>query len=65
MDGSYDFHFVCRFCLEYASEHNPQYPLFLHEGRYGRYSKNSNESLPEIINTVLGMKVSVASESIL
>lgn len=56
-----DFNYVCRFCLDIASEQNPQFPLFLHEGRYGRYAKSGNESLPEIINTCLGMKASLVS----
>lgn len=49
---------ICRFCLAHASPENELFPMFLHHGQYGRYVKNCNESLPEIVNSCLGIIVS-------
>lgn len=55
---------ICRFCLVYASPENVQFPLFLHQGQYGRYVKNCKESLPEIISSCLGINVSIQVEAL-
>lgn len=46
-----DFNHICRFCLETASDHNPQLPLFQ------PYSKSNDDILPEIIDACIGIKV--------
>lgn len=49
---------ICRCCLEPKDNKNPLFPLFLQQGQYGRYAKNTNASLLEIIKTCLGLTVS-------
>lgn len=48
---------ICRLCLQYSTERNPLYPLFMHHGNYRRYTSEIKESLPEIISTCIGLQV--------
>lgn len=52
-----NFDEICRLCLQFSDDRNPLFPLFLHHGHYGRYSKDINESVPEIIAACIGLKV--------
>lgn len=50
---------ICRFCLVYASPENELFPMFLHHGQNGRHMRNTNECLPDIVNSCLGIVVSI------
>lgn len=55
---------ICRCCLVPRDKKNPQFPLFLQHGLYGRYARNTNASLLEIISGCLGITVSKSSISL-
>lgn len=56
-----NFDQICRLCLEYASDTNTLFPLFINEanipGYYGRFLKEFKESIPEIISACVGISV--------
>lgn len=56
-----DFDRICRLCLKYAPDESTLFPLFINEakipGFYGRFLKEFNESIPEVISTCLGIEV--------
>lgn len=56
-----NFDQICRLCLEYASDENILFPLFINEvnfpGFYGRFIKEFKESIPEIITSCTGVEV--------
>lgn len=52
---------ICRLCLEYASDENVLFPLFIKDvnrtGFYGRFAKEFKESIPEIVSACIGIEV--------
>lgn len=56
-----NFDQICRLCLEYASEKNTLFPIFINEanipGFYGRFLKEFKESIAEVISTCIGIEV--------
>lgn len=56
-----DFNQICRLCLEYASDENVLFPLFINEanipGFYGRFAKEFKESIPEVVSACIGIEV--------
>lgn len=54
-----DFPALCRFCLTRATADSPHHnQIFLQNGLYKRYARDSNETLADMIDNCLGMKVS-------
>lgn len=56
-----NFDQICRLCLEYASDINVLFPLFISDanlpGFYGRFIKQFKESIPEVIANCIGIEV--------
>lgn len=54
-----DFSKICRFCLTQRHPSNPHHPLFVEQqGQYSRFTRTNYQSLLEIINSCLSIRVS-------